>query len=287
MYKTDEVWLYFINCAHSYIYTCCTAPEQVLTHMHGQTCIFISLSIKNHLYLTRECVSDSTTVHGNQSVYDSAPIILTGLMLHWFLRLSSGKHFNICQNTHHTDCRHTAFNAGAQNKENKLCKYLFLEIARQGPTDEEDGEGDEEQEDMGHQVKSVHEAAIVEHSVCHAVGIDTVIIATKRQGHATGRLLQTSLESICGNTWTPVNLFHRVYRCVWCFSLILIKLNWATWATDSSGLNSGATFSGPVAQVQTTWAHTNTNASQCQTQELFSGAQCSYVHAPWLRVSSC
>lgn len=58
------------------------------------------------------------------------------------------------------------------------------------PTDEEDGEGDEEQEDVGHQVESVHEAAIVQRAVFHAVGI---VVAAKRQGHATGRRLHTGL----------------------------------------------------------------------------------------------
>lgn len=53
------------------------------------------------------------------------------------------------------------------------------------PTDEEDGEGDEEQEDVGNQVESVHEAAIVQHALVHAVGIDIVVVAAKRQGHAT------------------------------------------------------------------------------------------------------
>lgn len=70
------------------------------------------------------------------------------------------------------------------------------------PTDEEDGEGDEEQEDMGNQVESVHEAAIVQHAHLHAVGIDTLVVAAKRQGHATTRLLHTSLESICDNKTT-------------------------------------------------------------------------------------
>lgn len=64
------------------------------------------------------------------------------------------------------------------------------------PTDEEDGEGDEEQKDMGDQVESVHEAAIVQHALLHAVGIDTLVVAAKRQGHATTQLLHASLESI-------------------------------------------------------------------------------------------
>lgn len=63
-------------------------------------------------------------------------------------------------------------------------------------TDEEDGEGDEEQEDMGNQIESVHKTAIVQHTLLHAVGLDTVI-AAKRQGHATTQVLHASLESIC------------------------------------------------------------------------------------------
>lgn len=52
------------------------------------------------------------------------------------------------------------------------------------PTDEEDGEGDEEQEDVGHQVKGVHEAAVVEHAQRHAVGVVALLAAAERQGHA-------------------------------------------------------------------------------------------------------
>lgn len=51
-------------------------------------------------------------------------------------------------------------------------------------TNEEDGEGDKEQEDMGNQVESIHETAIVQHALPHAVGTGAVI-ATKWQGHAT------------------------------------------------------------------------------------------------------
>lgn len=51
-------------------------------------------------------------------------------------------------------------------------------------TDEEDGEGDEEQEDMGNQVESVHEAAIVEYVARHAVANGTIFTAAERQSHA-------------------------------------------------------------------------------------------------------
>lgn len=53
------------------------------------------------------------------------------------------------------------------------------ENVRPSPTDEEDGEGDEEQENMGNQVESVHEAAIVQHALRHTVGVDSVVAAAK------------------------------------------------------------------------------------------------------------
>jgi len=56
------------------------------------------------------------------------------------------------------------------------------------PTDEEDGEGDEEQEDVGHQVEGVHEAAIVEHAALHAVGVERLVVSAEREGHGAGRL---------------------------------------------------------------------------------------------------
>lgn len=61
-------------------------------------------------------------------------------------------------------------------------------------TNEEDGEGDEEQKDMRNQVKSVHKAAVVQHAVLHAVG--TVLVAAERQGHVIARLLHALLGSI-------------------------------------------------------------------------------------------
>lgn len=69
---------------------------------------------------------------------------------------------------------------------------LFL-----SPTDEENGESDEKQEDMGHQVEGVHEAAIVEDTLRHAVGVVTFFTAAERQGHAAALLLlHTRLDSI-------------------------------------------------------------------------------------------
>lgn len=67
------------------------------------------------------------------------------------------------------------------------------------PTYEEDREGDKEQEDMGNQVESVHEAAIVQHAIRHTVGIATIVAAAKRQGHATTQLLHARLDSIWEN----------------------------------------------------------------------------------------
>lgn len=61
-------------------------------------------------------------------------------------------------------------------------------------TNEEDREGDEEQEDMGNQDKSVHEAAIVQHAICHTVSIGAVLAAAKGQGHAT---VQRSRRTWC------------------------------------------------------------------------------------------
>lgn len=44
-------------------------------------------------------------------------------------------------------------------------------------TNEEDGEGDEEQEDMRNQVESIHEARIIQHAIFHTVG--SAVVATK------------------------------------------------------------------------------------------------------------
>lgn len=51
------------------------------------------------------------------------------------------------------------------------------------PSDEEDGEGDEEQEDVRHHVERVHEAAVVEHAVVHVVGGGVALVAAESQGH--------------------------------------------------------------------------------------------------------
>lgn len=69
------------------------------------------------------------------------------------------------------------------------------EGAPQALTDEEDGEGDEEQEDVRHHVERVHEAAVVEHAVVHVVGGGVALVAAESQGHggtlrAAGRCLR-------------------------------------------------------------------------------------------------
>lgn len=43
-------------------------------------------------------------------------------------------------------------------------------VAARALTDEEDGKGDEEQEDMWHHVERVHEAAVVEDTLVYPVG---------------------------------------------------------------------------------------------------------------------
>lgn len=64
----------------------------------------------------------------------------------------------------------------------RFCLTVNLEL-RSVLTDKQDGEGDEEQEDMRHQVEGVHEAAVVQHAVVHAVAALVHVIAAKRQGH--------------------------------------------------------------------------------------------------------
>ncbi len=51
-------------------------------------------------------------------------------------------------------------------------------------TNEQDGEGDEEKKYMRDEVEGVHEAAIVQDSIVHTVGI-TSVVPTERQGHVT------------------------------------------------------------------------------------------------------
>ena len=53
-------------------------------------------------------------------------------------------------------------------------------------TDEEDGKGDEEEEDVGDQIEGVHEAAVVQDAQPHAVGVALVASA---EGHGARAML--------------------------------------------------------------------------------------------------
>lgn len=57
-------------------------------------------------------------------------------------------------------------------------------------TNKEDGEGDEEQEDMGHHSEGIKKASIVEHATIHIVGDGVVLTATEGQGHGAAWALQ-------------------------------------------------------------------------------------------------
>jgi len=52
-------------------------------------------------------------------------------------------------------------------------------------TNEEDREGNEEKKYMWDEVEGVDEAAVVQDSIVHTVGITTPVIPTERQGHVT------------------------------------------------------------------------------------------------------
>ena len=58
-------------------------------------------------------------------------------------------------------------------------------------TDEEDREGDEEQEDVGHHVERVQEAAVVEDASVHIVR-RAVLVPAERQRHGGTRTLSTA-----------------------------------------------------------------------------------------------
>lgn len=73
-------------------------------------------------------------------------------------------------------------------------------------TNEEDGEGNEEQEDMRNQVESIHEARIVQHAIFHTVG--SAVVATKWQGPSAIQLLHMSPESVWKNK-APNQPTHR------------------------------------------------------------------------------
>lgn len=57
-------------------------------------------------------------------------------------------------------------------------------------TNEEDGEGDEEQENMGHHSEGIEKASIVEHTTVHIVGNGVILTATEGQGHGGAWALQ-------------------------------------------------------------------------------------------------
>lgn len=60
----------------------------------------------------------------------------------------------------------------------KVGTYLFEPL-----TNEEDGKGDEEQEDMGHHSKGIKKTSIIKHSAVHIVGDGVVLVTTEGQGH--------------------------------------------------------------------------------------------------------
>lgn len=62
-------------------------------------------------------------------------------------------------------------------------------------TDEEDGECDEEEEDMRHEVERVQETAVVQNPPVHIVGTRVILAPTERQGHGgTGTLHAASVR---------------------------------------------------------------------------------------------
>lgn len=72
------------------------------------------------------------------------------------------------------------------HKLQKACAVCRSGIKDKGiHTNEKDREGDEEKKYMRDEVEGVHEAAIVQDSFVHAVGITTPVVPTERQGHVT------------------------------------------------------------------------------------------------------
>ena len=57
-------------------------------------------------------------------------------------------------------------------------------------TDEEDGEGDEEDEDVRHHIERVQEAAVVQDTSVHVVRKRVVLDPAERQGHVGARTLR-------------------------------------------------------------------------------------------------
>lgn len=67
-------------------------------------------------------------------------------------------------------------------------------------TDEQDGEGDEEQEDVRHHVERVHEATVVEDALVHPVGGRVVLAAAEGQGHGGAGQAPAPAAAAAGST---------------------------------------------------------------------------------------
>lgn len=138
-----------------------------------------------------------------------------------------------------------------------MCCSVILS-PKQSPTDEEDGEGDEEQEDVGHQIESVHEAAIVQDALVHAVGIDTCFVATKRQGHAPTqseewiqKIKKSIISHICAvfNIMIFARLGHQQLSDLWTLDLTCLWSVTHTYTVWSMGAISGAVSSNIPASL--------------------------------------
>lgn len=73
-----------------------------------------------------------------------------------------------------------------------LCVFVCERVGKGGVacdftsqtlTDEEDGEGDEEEKDVWHHIEGVQEAAVVQNPRVHVVGHRVILVPTERQGH--------------------------------------------------------------------------------------------------------
>lgn len=60
---------------------------------------------------------------------------------------------------------------------------MACDFTSQTLTDEEDGEGDEEEKDVWHHIEGVQEAAVVQNPRVHVVGHRVILVPTERQGH--------------------------------------------------------------------------------------------------------
>lgn len=81
-------------------------------------------------------------------------------------------------------------------REVQPCAVMNVNLgALTAPPYEEDGEGDEEQEYMGHHVQGVHEAAVVQDAVVDVVGAGAVVAAAEGQGHGER---SAGVRDVCG-----------------------------------------------------------------------------------------